>query len=262
MVIDLAGRTALVTGATAGIGRAIAAGLHAAGATVIVNGLTPELVDEAIEWLGGGERWRGIAADLGTAEGCAALVDAASDLDILVNNVGVAEMQPVFEIPDAEWERLFAVNVMSGIRLARHYIPGMVQRGWGRAVFIASEAGLHIPREMVHYGVSKTAVLAVARGFAESVAGSGVTVNSVLPGPTRTDAAGVFLKRLVDDGAANSLDEAEQLLMDQLAPTSLLGRFADPAEVANLVVYLASDQAAVTTGAAMRVDGGVVRAVA
>jgi NAD(P)-dependent dehydrogenase (short-subunit alcohol dehydrogenase family) len=262
LIIDLAGRTALVTGATAGIGRAIAAGLHGAGATVIVNGLTLQLVDEAIALLGGDDRWRGVAADVGTAEGCATLIDAASDVDILVNNVGVAEMQPVFEIPDSEWERLFAVNVMSGIRLARHYVPRMVERGWGRAVFIASEAGLHIPREMVHYGVSKTAVLAVARGFAESVAGSGVTVNSVLPGPTRTDAAGVFLQRLVSDGAAGDLDEAEQLLIAQLAPTSLLGRFADPAEVANLVVYLASDQAAVTTGAAMRVDGGVVRAVA
>lgn len=261
MLIDLTGRTALVTGSTAGIGRAIAAGLHGAGATVIVNGLTAEKVDQAVATLGGGDRLLGVAADVATPAGCEALIGVVPDVDVLINNVGVAEMQPVFEIPDTEWERLFVVNVMSGVRLSRHYIPRMVERRWGRVVFISSESALHIPREMVHYGVTKTAQLAVARGFAESVGGSGVTVNSVLPGPTHTEASAVFLQRMVGDGV-DSIEQAAQLLIERDRPSSLLGRFTSPDEIANMVVYLASEQASATTGAALRADGGVVRAVA
>jgi NAD(P)-dependent dehydrogenase (short-subunit alcohol dehydrogenase family) len=182
-------------------------------------------------------------------------------VDILVNNAGVFVPQPVFEIPDSEWERLLAVNVMSGVRLARHYVPLMVERGWGRVIFVSSESALHIPKEMVHYGTTKLAQLGVARGMAESVAGSGVTVNSVLPGPTRTEGVEVFLGQLVGD-EVSSVDEAAQRLIEVERPTSLLRRLASSEEVANLIVYLSSTQASATTGASMRVDGGVVRAVA
>ena len=264
MDIDLSGRTALVTGSGAGIGYAIAAGLHGAGATVVVHDLDEPRVQQAVAALGGGERLRGVAADAGSAAGCAALIVAVPDVDVLVNNVGYGKMDPVWELDDAEWERIYQVNVMSGVRLSRHYLPRMVERGWGRAVFVASEAGVHIPREMVHYGVSKAAVMAVARGYAESVAGSGVTVNSVLPGPTRTAATDAILQRLIDDGAmeAATVDEAAQLLIESPGwQSSLIGRWMKPEEVSSLVVYLASEQASATTGSAVRVDGGVVRSV-
>jgi NAD(P)-dependent dehydrogenase (short-subunit alcohol dehydrogenase family) len=261
MEIDLSGRTALVTGSGAGIGRAIAAGLHAAGATVVVNDLREEAVAAAIERLGGGERLRGIAADLGSAEGCEAVFAKLPAFDVLVNNVGVAAPTPVFEIADEEWNRLFAVNVMSGVRMARAYVPGMVARGWGRAIFISSECGLQIPPEMVHYGVSKAAILAVARGFAESVAGSGVTVNSVVPGPTRTEGSEAFMRGALAEGDETSIEEIERRYLASDRPTSLLERFTAPEEIANLVVYLASDQASATTGAALRADGGVVRSL-
>lgn len=261
MQIDLTGKTALVTGSTVGIGFATAAGLHAAGATVIVNGRTEERVEEALEGLGRGGRLIGVAADVGTAEGCEALVAAAPEVDVLVNNAGFANAEPVLEIPDSEWERTFAVNLMSGVRLTRAYVPGMLERGWGRVIFVSSESALAIPQEMVHYGVSKLAQLGVARGYAESVAGSGVTVNSVLPGPTLTPALEGFMDQVVGVDAAD-LEEASRLMIERLRPTSLLGRLADPEEVANLIVYLASPQASATTGASMRVDAGVVRTVA
>jgi NAD(P)-dependent dehydrogenase (short-subunit alcohol dehydrogenase family) len=261
MLIDLSGRIALITGSTLGIGFAVASGLHESGATVVVNGRTQERVERAVERLGAGERVRGVAADVGTSAGCLALIQAIPDVDILINNAGVFVPQPVFDIPDSEWERLLAVNVMSGIRLARHYVPRMVERGWGRVVFVSSESALHIPREMVHYGTTKLAQLGVARGMAESVAGSGVTVNGVLPGPTLTEGNEVFLRRMVGEGAG-SVEEAGRLMIERERPTSLLGRLASSEEVANLIVYLSSEQASATTGAAMRVDGGVIRAVA
>ena len=257
MLIDLTGRTALITGSTQGIGYAAAVALHASGARVVINARKQERVDEAVDRLGADDRVRGVAADVGTAEGCRALIDAVSDVDILVNNAGVFVPQSVFDIPDSEWERLFAVNVMSGVRLSRHYIPGMVARGWGRVLFVSSESALQIPREMVHYGTTKLAQLGVARGLAESIPGSGVTVNSVLPGPTESAGLEVFLGRMAGDGVASTAEAGRML-----RPTSLLGRLESSEEVANLIVYLSSDQASATTGTAVRVDGGVVRAVA
>jgi NAD(P)-dependent dehydrogenase (short-subunit alcohol dehydrogenase family) len=261
MLIDMTGKTALVTGSTVGIGYATAAELHASGATVLINGRTAERVQEAVDRLGGGDRIVGVAADVGTAAGCQLLFDAAPHVDILVNNAGDAVPQPVLEIPDAEWERLFAVNVMSGVRLSRGYLPGMLENGWGRVIFVSSESALNIPSEMVHYGATKLAQLGVARGFAESVAGSGVTVNSVLPGPTLTPALEGFMNAMIGD-EAGSVEEAGQLLIERLRPTSLLRRLAKSEEVANLIVYLCSTQASATTGTSVRVDGGVVRAVA
>jgi NAD(P)-dependent dehydrogenase (short-subunit alcohol dehydrogenase family) len=218
-------------------------------------------VQEAVDRLGAGDRIIGVAADVGTATGCEALLAAVAHVDILVNNAGIAVPQPVLEIPDLEWERLFAVNVMSGVRLSRGYLPGMLERGWGRVVFVSSESALHIPPEKVHYGTTKLAQLGVARGSAESVAGSGVTVNSVLPGPTLTPALEAFMNAMIGDEAM-SVDEAGELLLKRLRPTSLLGRLATSEEVANLIIYLCSVQASATTGASMRVDGGIVRTVA
>lgn len=264
MIIDLSGRTALVTGSTAGIGRAIAAGLAGAGARVVVNGRDRERTERAVRELGEAagapDRVRGVAADVGTAEGCEALIRAAPDLDVLVNNAGHFEEQPVFEISDDDWFRFFEVNVMSGVRLARHHVPRMVERGWGRVVFISSESALHIPPEMAHYGMTKTAQLAVARGMAESVPATGVTVNGVLPGPTVTEG---FRAMLASRGITGeeAVDRAGREFIAADRPTSLLGRMAREEEVANMVVYLCSDQASATTGAAVRVDGGVVRAI-
>jgi NAD(P)-dependent dehydrogenase (short-subunit alcohol dehydrogenase family) len=261
MQIDLTGKTALVTGSTAGIGYATAAGLHSAGATVVINGRGTERVQAAIEELGAGDRLVGMAANVGTAAGCEALLESVPQVDILVNNAGVAVPAPVLEIPDAEWERLFAVNVMSGVRLSRSYLPAMLERGWGRVVFVSSESALNIPAEMVHYGVTKLAQLGVARGLAESFPASGVTVNSVLPGPTLTPALEAFMDAMIGDAAA-SPQEAGQMLIERVRPTSLLGRLATSEEVANLIVYLCSTQASATTGASLRVDGGVVRTIA
>lgn len=264
MRIDLDGRTALVTGSTAGIGKAIAAALAQAGAAVVVNGRDRERAEGVARDIGGrhgvSHPPRAVAADVGTAEGCAALVEAVPDVDVLVNNAGVFAPQPVFEIPDAEWERHMAVNVMSGVRLCRHHVPRMVRRGWGRVVFISSESALHVPAEMVHYGMTKTAQLAVSRGIAESVPGTGVTVNSVLPGPTLTEGLRAMLdpEGRMSDG---ELDAAGRRFVAENRPTSLLGRPASPDEVAAMVVYACSPQASATTGAALRVDGGVVRAI-
>ena len=259
MRIDLTGRTALVTGSTAGIGLAIARGLLDAGATVVVNGRTQERVDAAVGRLGGD--CRGVAADVGTAEGCATLVAAVPDVDVLVNNAGIFAPVPVFEIPDEAWLRFYEVNVLSGVRLARAYVPAMVERGWGRVVFISSESALQIPAEMVHYGMTKTAQLAVSRGMAESVAGSGVTINCVLPGPTLSEGFGAMLAAEVQSGRAASVDEAGRAFVQAARPSSLLGRPTSTEEVAHMVVYVASEQASATTGAALSVDGGVVRAI-
>jgi NAD(P)-dependent dehydrogenase (short-subunit alcohol dehydrogenase family) len=262
--IDLRGRRALVTGSTSGIGFAVAAALAEAGASVVVNGRDPERAEEVARVIGQrhgvATDLRGVGADVGTAEGCAALIEAVPDVDVLVNNAGVFTPQPVFEIPDEEWTRHFEVNVMSGVRLSRHHIPRMVERGWGRVVFVSSESAVQIPVEMVHYGMTKTAQLAVSRGMAEEVAGGGVTVNGVLPGPTLTEG----LRAMLDpDGAMDdaAVAEAGRAFIAENRPTSLIGRLASPDEVAAMVVYLASEQASATTGAALRVDGGLLRSI-
>lgn len=259
MDIDITGKTALVTGSTGGIGFAVAKGLHEAGARVIVNGRGQEKVDAAVERLGGGERFVGLAADIGGADGCERLVAAEPAVDILVNNAAVFNVDPVLEITDSEWERLMTVNFMSGVRLSRAYLPRMVDQGWGRNVFVSSESALNIPVEMVHYGVTKLAQLGLARGLAESVAGSGVTVNSVLPGPTRTDGLVDFLESHPD---TTDLEAAEQALLDEARPTQLLRRMASPEEVANMIVFLCTPAGSATTGAPIRVDGGTLRSVA
>lgn len=252
MKMDLSGRRALVTGSTSGIGEATAESLAAAGADVVVNGRDPDRVDRTAERLGA----TGVTADVGTAEGVRALTEQVPDVDVLVNNAGVFAARPVFEIPDAEWVRFFEVNVLSGIRLARHYAPRTVERGWGRIVFVSSEAGIQTPTVMVHYGMTKTAQLAVSRGMAQQVAGSGVTVNCVLPGPTLS--AGV---RRMWDELYPGVDPAEQerrFVAEGRAADSLLKRLIRPEEVARLITYLATDHSSATTGSALGVDGGMV----
>lgn len=253
MKIDLTGRTALVTGSTAGIGLAVAKGLADAGAKVIVNGRNSDRVDAAVASLDGDVR--GVAADVATASGAEQLFAEVPDVDILINNAGIFQAVPVFEIPDEEWRRFFDTNVLSGVRLTRHYAPRMVERGWGRVVFVSSESAVQTPTEMVHYGMTKTAQLAVSRGMAQEVAGSGVTINSVLPGPTLTPGVEEFVGGLYGEGV--SFAEAERRFMAEGRPTSLLGRLIRPEEVANLIVYVASDLSSATSGAALRVDGGV-----
>jgi NAD(P)-dependent dehydrogenase (short-subunit alcohol dehydrogenase family) len=269
MKIDLIGRRAIVTGSTAGIGRATAEGLARAGAAVVVTGRGRERVDTAIQQIRQavpGSDVTGVAADLATAEGVQALIAQAPDADILVNNVGTAHIrayrgiEDIAAIPDEDWLGLFQLNVMSGVRASRHYLPRMVKNGWGRVVFVSSESALNIPREMLDYGMTKTAQLAVSRGLAEVVAGTGVTVNAVLAGPTRSEIMGNLT---ASQAAAQGITQeaAEKAFLAAARPTSLLGRFATTDEVANMIVYACSEQASATTGAALRVDGGVVRYV-
>jgi NAD(P)-dependent dehydrogenase (short-subunit alcohol dehydrogenase family) len=263
MHIDLSGRRAVVSGSTAGIGWAIARGLALAGAHVVINGRGAPRVDEATRRLAdevASDAVVGVTADLGTADGVRELLERIEACDILVNSLGVFDPKPFLEIEDAEWERFFRINVMSGVRLSRAYLPGMLERGWGRIVFISSESGVQIPAEMVHYGMTKTAQLAVARGIAESFPASGVTVNSVLPGPTRSEGVGDFIGKLAAErGVAR--EALEKDFIREARPSSLIGRLASVEEVANMVVYVCSEQASATTGAALRVDGGVVRAI-
>src|SRR5471030_793247 len=264
MKIDLSGKTALVTGSTSGIGHAIAKGLAAAGATVTVNGRTQAKVDAVVAALAKavpGSKIRGIAADVSTAAGCKALVAALPDVDILINNAGIFEPKGFFDTPDEDWTRFFEVNVMSGVRLSRGYMPGMLKRNWGRIVFISSESALNIPKEMIHYGMTKTAQLAVSRGLAEMTRGTAVTVNSVLPGPTMSEGVEAFVKDLARQNG-QSVEQAAALFVKQHRPTSLLQRFASVEEIANMVVYVSSKQASATNGAALRVDGGVVNFIA
>jgi NAD(P)-dependent dehydrogenase (short-subunit alcohol dehydrogenase family) len=264
MKIDLAGKTALVSGSTAGIGLAIAKGLASAGAAVVVNGRKQATVDKAIAAVRAatpGATVSGVAADVSTAEGCDTLIKAAPSVDILINNAGIFEPKPFFEIPDADWTRFFETNVMSGVRLSRAYLPGMLKVNWGRIVFISSESALHIPPEMIHYGFTKTAQLAVARGLAEMTAGTGVTVNSVLPGPTLSDGVEDFLGAMAKD-AGQPAEEMFATFVKQHRPTSLIQRFATVDEVANMVVYASSKEASATNGAALRVEGGIVRTIA
>jgi NAD(P)-dependent dehydrogenase (short-subunit alcohol dehydrogenase family) len=264
MHIDLSGRTAVVTGSTAGIGRAIAEGLARAGAAVVINGRGEARVATALAEMRAlfpGVAIRGVVSDMATAEGAAALIAAAGDADILVNNVGTARPQPFAEITDADWLDLFQFNVMSGVRMSRHHLPRMVARGWGRIVFISSESGVNIPKEMIDYGMTKTAQLAISRGLAELAAGTGVTVNAVLPGPTRSESLANWMSATA--GARGvTVEEAERQFLATMRPTTLIGRFATTDEVANMVVYVCSEQASATSGAALRVDGGVVRFVA
>lgn len=264
MHIDLTDRTAIVTGSTGGIGMAIATGLARAGASVVVLGRGRDGVEaarRAVSEAAGRDDVRGVTADAGTAEGCAALVAAVPQADILVNNLGIYGARPFFDITDAEWEQMFQVNVLSGMRLARHYAQGMRERGWGRIQFISSESALNIPAEMVHYGASKAAVQGVSRGLARVLAGTGVTVNSILPGPTRTEGAVGMMRDLARERGV-SPEEMEALFLKENRPSNLLGRFATPEEVAAMSVYVASPQASATTGAALRVDGGTVESIA
>lgn len=263
MNIDLSKRSAIVTGSTAGIGLAIAQGLAAAGASVVITGRTQARVDSAIAEIKKAvpaAKLSGVAADLGTADGAAALIKAVPSTDILVNNLGIFEPKAFFDITDEEWSRFFEVNVNSGVRLSRHYAKGMADRGWGRVQFISSESALQIPAEMVHYGMTKTAQLAVSRGLAETLSGTGVTVNSVLPGPTLSEGVGEFFNKIAKD-QGKSLEEVEKDFISTHRPTSLIERLLTVEEVANMSVYLASEQASGTTGAAVRVDGGVARQV-
>jgi NAD(P)-dependent dehydrogenase (short-subunit alcohol dehydrogenase family) len=263
MQIVLSGRTAVVTGSTAGIGLAIASGLASAGAHVVITGRTQARVDQAIAEVRSqvaSATLTGVAGDLGTSEGAAHLIRQVPDADILVNNLGIFEPKGFFDSPDEDWQRFFEVNVLSGVRLSRHYAQGMAKRGWGRIQFVSSESGVQIPPEMVHYGVTKTAQLAVSRGLAETLAGTGVTVNAILPGPTRSEGVGDFFGKIAAEQGV-PLAQVERDFIQTHRPTSLIKRLATVEEVANLAVYLASEQASATTGAAVRVDGGVVRSI-
>ena len=264
MKIDLSGKTALVSGSTAGIGYAIAKGLAASGANVVVNGRSKARVDEAVAKLTKavpGGNVRGIAADVSSAAGCKELLAALPEVDILVNNAGIFEPKDFFEIPDEDWSRFFEVNVMSGVRLSRAYLHGMLKRNWGRVVFISSELGLNIPTEMIHYGTTKTAQLAISRGLAKLTRGTGVTVNSVLPGPTMSEGVETFVKDLAKKNGQSEAEAAGQFVK-QHRPGSLLQRFASTEEIANLVVYVSSKEASATNGAALRAEGGIVDTIA
>lgn len=263
MKIDLTGKRAIVTGSTAGIGLAVAQALAEAGAKVTVTGRKRETVDAAVAAIGEAvaeAEVEGVAADLSTADGAAALINAVPEADILVNNLGIYVPKSLFEIEDADWQEMFNVNVVSAARLSRHYAPGMKARGWGRLIFVSSESAQNIPVEMVHYGASKAALQGLSRGYAKALAGSGVTANAILPGPTRTDSAVKFLGELGRDRGLSAA-EMEPRFLEENRPSTLLRRFASPEEVANLCVYVASPLSSATTGAALRVEGGIVEGI-
>jgi NAD(P)-dependent dehydrogenase (short-subunit alcohol dehydrogenase family) len=264
MDLGLKGKRALVTGSTAGIGFATAELLAREGASVTVNGRTAERVEAAVQRIrqaAPGATVSGVAADVGSAAGCDAVIAAQPELDVLVNNMGIFEPKPFEQITDAEWLHFFEVNVLSGIRLSRHYAAGMKARNWGRIVFVSSESAVQIPTEMIHYGMTKTAQLAVARGLAETLIGTQVTVNSVLPGPTSSEGVGTFVADLAAS-QGKSAATVEREFFQSARPTSLIQRFATPVEVASLIAYVCSAAASATTGSALRVDGGVIRAIA
>ncbi|PJG49502.1 oxidoreductase [Sphingobium sp. LB126] len=261
MDLKLAGKTALVTGSTAGIGFAIAKRLAEEGVEVVITGRNQAKLDEAAAQIAPVGKVRPILADPATADGAAALIAAAPDIDILVNNLGIYEARPFTEISDEDWHHFFEVNVVSGARLARHYFPRMIERNWGRIIFIASESALLPPGEMIHYGMTKTAQLAIARGLAEQTRGTGVTVNSVLPGPTRSEGIVDFIRSVVENKDAPEA-EREAEFFDKLRPLSLIRRLIEADEIGSMVAYLASPLAAVTNGAAIRAEGGIIPTIA
>jgi len=263
MNLGVGARTAVVTGSTAGIGLAIATALAAEGAAVVVNGRTQARVTAAIERIRKTVKRaqvRGVAADLGTATGVEAFAREVPETDVLVNNLGIFEAKPFAEIPDADWLRFFEVNVLSGVRLTRRYVPGMADRKWGRVIFISSESAQQIPAEMIHYGMTKTAQVAIARGLAEALAGTGVTVNSVLVGPTASEGVGTFVETLAGQQGTTK-EEVEKQFFAGVRSSSLLKRFETPEEIGAVVAFVASDHAQVINGAAVRADGGVVRSI-
>jgi NAD(P)-dependent dehydrogenase (short-subunit alcohol dehydrogenase family) len=263
MDLKINGKTAVVSGSTAGIGFAIAAALAAEGAKVIVNGRTQARVDAAVKKIRTRVEncgLRGVPADLGTAHGVETFLQQVPHADILVNNLGIFEPKPFLEIPDSDWLRFFEVNVLSGVRLSRHYLPGMLKKNWGRIIFISSESAQLIPAEMVHYGMTKTAQVAVSRGLAESVAGTGVTVNSILAGPTASEGVGVFVESMAQQQGVTKA-EIEKQFFSTVRPSSLLKRFETPEEVAAVVAFVASAQATSINGAAVRAEGGVIRSI-
>lgn len=263
MDLQLTGKTALVTGSTAGIGLEIARKLATEGADVIVTGRNQAKLDEAVAAIraSGGAKVSGILADAATADGAATLLKTAPQVDILVNNLGIYEMKAFADITDADWQTLFDVNVMSGVRLARGYFPGMLERDWGRVIFISSESGLAIPGEMVHYGMTKAAQLAVARGMAQATKGTKVTVNSILPGPTRSEGIVDFLRSVSEDPTA-SFEQLEAEFFAKHRPASLLQRMIEAEEIANLAAYVASPLSAATNGASLKAEGGLVTTIA
>lgn len=261
MDLRLTDKLALVSGSTAGIGFAIATGLARESARVIINGRTDQRVTAAVERIrstNADTKLEGIAADLGSRAGVEEVVRRFPNVEILVNNLGIFEPKPFDQISDEEWIRFFEINVMSGVRLSRAYLPSMKNRNWGRIVFISSESGVQIPVEMIHYGVTKTAQIAVARGIAETCAGTGVTCNAILPGPTASEGVSDFVDSLASQ-AGHTRERVEKEFFEKARPTSLLKRFATPDEVAAMVVFVCSPLSAATNGAAVRVDGGVVR---
>jgi NAD(P)-dependent dehydrogenase (short-subunit alcohol dehydrogenase family) len=263
MDLKLTGKFALVTGSTAGIGFAIAKSLATEGAHVYVNGRTRDRVDAALAEIRSQvprAKVDGIVADFSSVAGAEAVIAKLPPVDVLVNNVGIFEPKPFAEIPDADWFRFFEINVMSGVRLTRHYLAGMLEKNWGRILFISSESAVQIPAEMVHYGMTKTAQVAIARGVAESVAGTGVTVNSILAGPTESEGVGGFVDAMAKQ-QNKSKQEVEKEFFKHVRPSSLLKRFATVDEVAAMVAFVASELSSATNGAALRVDGGVVRAI-
>jgi NAD(P)-dependent dehydrogenase (short-subunit alcohol dehydrogenase family) len=259
MDLKISNKLALVSGSTKGIGHAIAVGLAREGAHVIVNGRSQASVDKAIESLRAqvpSAVTHGFAGDVSDAAQVALLVERFPHVDILVNNMGIFDPKPFEEISNEEWQRFFNINVLSGVQLSRAYLPGMKQKNWGRVVFISSESGIQIPPEMIHYGVTKTAQLALSRGLAESCTGTAVTVNSVLPGPTSSDGVEEFVAKL---SGGQSFEDFEKTFFEQARPSSTLKRFTTPEEIANMVVYVCSEASSATNGAALRADGGVVR---
>jgi NAD(P)-dependent dehydrogenase (short-subunit alcohol dehydrogenase family) len=263
MDLGLKGKIAAVSGSTAGIGFAIAAALAEEHATVVVNGRTEARVNAAIDSIrrrSPSSAVSGVAADLGTASGVEVFLKRVPDVDVLVNNLGIFEPKPFAEIPDADWFRFFEVNVFSGVRLTRHYLPGMLKKNWGRIIFISSESAQNIPAEMIHYGMTKTAQVAIARGLAESVAGTGITVNSVLAGPTASEGVGTFVEKMAKERGI-SKEEIEKQFFANIRPSSLLKRFATPEEVAAVVAFVASAKSATMNGSAVRAEGGVVRSI-